>query len=108
MPEVKRQPVDFRYDALNWDFIKLLAQIAHYAAGKYGAAEQYTGARLTEDKSPINHIYEHLRQYQTGENHDHFGDPAFHLAAIAYNAMMEFYYHDRFGHVKSPLVIESE
>lgn len=103
-PQAKRQPVDFRYDALNWDFVKLLAQIAYYAAGKYGAAEQYTESRLTGDQGPVNHIYEHLRQYQAGEPHDHFTDSRYHLAAIAYNAMMEAWYLDNYGHKPSPLL----
>ena len=101
--KVNRTPVDFRYDALNWDFIKLLAQVAHYAEGRYGRAEQYTDARLEKDQGPVNHIYEHLRCYQTGEAHDHFGDPVYHLAAVAYNAMMEFYYHVNIGQHTSAL-----
>lgn len=95
-----RHPVDYRYDALNHDFIKLLAKIASYAAGKYGSAEQYATARLEGEKSPINHIYEHLRAYQAGEEHDHFEDPVYHLAAIAYNCMMEALYLKKFGPVK--------
>jgi len=106
MSEVKRVPVTFRYDGLNHDFIKMLAEIAHYAASKYGSAEQYANGRLEGEKSPVNHIYEHLRQYQTGEHHDHFKDPIYHLAAIAYNAMMEALYHRRFGHKVSPLHLD--
>lgn len=101
--KVKRQPVSFRWDALNWDFLKMLAEIAHYASGKYGSAEQYANGRLEQEKGPINHIYEHLRQYQAGEEHDHFKDPRYHLAAIAYNAMMEYLYHTRWGHALSKL-----
>jgi len=106
--EANRVPVTFRYDGLNWDFIKMLAEIAHYAGNKYGKGNpdelsNYREPQLINEKSPINHIYEHLRQYQTGEHHDHFKDPIYHLAAIAYNAMMEAYYHRRFGHRVSPL-----
>lgn len=89
---VKRQPVSYRWDGLNWDFIKGMAQIAYYADSKYGSSEQYTQGRLEKDKSPINHAYEHLRAYQTGELHDHFKSREAQLWAIAYNAMMEFYY----------------
>lgn len=88
----KRQPVDFQYHRLNWDFIKLMAQIANYADSKYGSVEQYTDSRLLGEKSPMNHIPEHVRQYLAHEPHDHFRDHAYHLAAIAYNAMIEFYY----------------
>jgi len=31
----------------------------------------------------------------TNEGHDHFGDNKMNLAAIAYNAMMEFFYAER-------------
>jgi hypothetical protein len=97
MSEAKRAPVDYRYNGLNWDFIKMMAQIASYADEKYGSAEQYADSRLTGDKSPINHIPEHLRQYLTGESHDHFDDPIYHLVAIAYNAMIAALYHRRYG-----------
>ena len=101
-----RVPVNYRYDALNPDFIKAMAQIAAYAAEKYGAAEQYTITRLVGEKSPINHIYEHLRQYQIGKPYDHFdGDLRWHLVAASYNAMMEFFYHTKWGHTRSPLVV---
>lgn len=90
--EAKRNEVDYLYTGLNWDFIKLMAQIAKYAEGKYSRAENYVDSRLIGEKSPINHIYEHLRLYQTREAHDHFGTLSHQLAAIAYNALMEYYY----------------
>lgn len=103
-PGPKRQSVDFRYDALNWDFIKCLAQIARHAEEKYGSPEQYKDGRLEGQKGPINHIYEHLRMYVAGEAHDHFNDPRYHLAAVAYNAMMEYLYHTKYGWKGSPLL----
>jgi hypothetical protein len=104
----KRVPVDFRYDALNPLFLKWMAKIGAYAAEKYGAWEQYTAARLVGEKSPVNHAYEHLRQYQMGEPYDHFdGDPRWHLVAIAYNCMMAFYYHSRWGPERHPLSLDA-
>lgn len=103
----KRVPVDFRYDALNPTFLKMLARIGSYADAKYGSWSQYTKARLTGEKSPVNHIYEHLRCYTMGEAYDHFdGDVRWHLVAIAYNAMMGFYYHTRWGAEVHPLNID--
>jgi dATP/dGTP diphosphohydrolase len=103
----KRDPVDYRYDAVNPDFLKMLARIGAYASEKYGTWEKYTGGRLVGEKSPVNHIQEHLRQFIRGEPYDHFdGDVRWHLAAIAYNAMMEFYYVTRWGHLKHPLTVE--
>jgi hypothetical protein len=93
--EAVRHEVDYLWTELNWDFLKLMAQIAQYAEGKYGRAANYIDSELKRNKSPLNHIPEHLRQYLTGEEHDHWpGDAgkAYHLAAIAYNAMMEYHY----------------
>ena len=108
----KRDPVNFRYDGLNLDFLKMMAELAHYAGNKYGrenpdGLSNYRDARLDGEKGPINHIFEHLRQYQTGEPHDHFTDPIYHLVAIAYNTMMEAYYVRRYGYIASPLNLRS-
>lgn len=103
-PQAKRLPVDYRYDALNWDFIHMMAEVAHLGGQKYGAPEQYISARLIGEKSPMNHILNHYREYMKGEPHDHFQDLEHHLAVIAYNAMMEFYYHRQFGWLGSPLL----
>ncbi len=105
----KRDPVDFRYDAIHPTFLKWMACIGAYADNKYGAWDQYKSARLVGDKAPVNHIFEHLRQYQEGEMYDHFdGDTRWHLVAIAYNAMMEFYYHTRWGRTPHPLIVSHE
>ena len=98
--KLTRMPVDFRYDALNPEFEKMLAMIASYADGKYGDCHLYAKLpdRLRGEKSPVNHMREHLRQYMAGELYDHFdGDRAWHLAAIAYNAMMELFFLRKFG-----------
>jgi hypothetical protein len=95
--DIRRLPVQYRWDGLNWEFLRLLADIAGYADVKYGAAEQYTLGRLVGNKSPINHIYEHLRMYIAREPHDRFGGLKHQLAAIAYNAMMEYYYLENGG-----------
>lgn len=103
-----RVPVDFRYDALNPEFEKMLAKIASYADDKYGDCHLYAKLpdRLRGEKSPINHIREHLRQYIAMETYDKFdGDLGWHLAAIAYNAMMELHYLRKFGPVQHPLVL---
>jgi hypothetical protein len=102
----RRQPVDFLYEAVNPEFLKWMARVGAYGEEKYGAWSQYTRARLVGEKSPVNHIYEHLRQYRLGEPYDHFdGDVRWHLVAIAYNAMMAFYYHSRWGAEPCPLAV---
>lgn len=98
MSEPKRASVSYRYTGLNWRFIRLLADLARYCDDRYGSAEQYTNGELVGDRAPLNHIYEHLRAYQCGEMYDHLGgDRAYHLAAVAYNAMMEYFYYTQRG-----------
>lgn len=104
-----RHPVNYRYDALNPEFEKMLAMIASYADEKYGDCHLYARLeeRLRGEKSPINHMREHMRQYVMQEPYDKFdGDLGWHLAAIAYNAMMELFYLRKFGTVKHGLVLE--
>jgi hypothetical protein len=102
--QVLRVPVNFNYTGLNFDFLKLMAEIVPYADEKYTSYAQFTKARLEGQASPLNHIIEHARQYMAGETYDHFdGDIARHLAAIAYNASMEFFYLRKYGHVPHPL-----
>jgi hypothetical protein len=49
---------------------------------------------------------EHLRQYIAQEPYDKFdGDLGWHLAAVAYNAMMELFYLRKFGPVQHALVL---
>lgn len=90
----KRIDRDIRYDLLDPLFLEYMAKVADFGAKKYGDLN-WQKSRLTRDKSPINHIYTHLGSYQKKEPYDHpeLGeDPKWHLVAIAFNAMMEFYY----------------
>jgi hypothetical protein len=107
--KVTRVPVNFNYTGLNWDFVKLMAEIPPYADEKYTSWAQYTKARLEGEKSPINHLIEHARQYMASEPYDKFDrDVGRHLVAIAYNAMMEWYYLQKFGLKAHPLVVEKK
>lgn len=92
--EAIRVTQDIRYDILDPIFLEMLAKIADYGAKKYGEYNWHK-SRLEGDKSPINHIYKHLKSYRLNEPYDHSelgNDKEWHLAAIAFNAMMEFYY----------------
>lgn len=91
-PEVaKRNPVPYRYDLLVWDFIKGMALMGNLGAKVYGD-RNWQKSKLEGDKSPMNHMAEHYRAYMAGEVHDHFGDRKSQLVAIAFNAMMEWYW----------------
>jgi|SRR6266853_1137432 len=90
----KRDPIKVRYDILFPPFLDALAKIAHFGAEKYGDFN-WTKSRLRGEKSPINHIYKHLSSYICDEHYDHLElgtERKWHLASIAFNAMMEFYY----------------
>jgi hypothetical protein len=103
MDEPKRAPVNFSYEAVHPTFLKWMARIGAYADDKYGTWANYLKARLTGNKSPINHAFEHIRSYREGERYDHFdGDVRWHLVAAAYNLMMEFHYATKFGPVANP------
>jgi hypothetical protein len=102
-----RVPVKFNYTGLNFDFIQQMAEIVPYADAKYETFAQYTRSRMTGEASPINHLVEHARQYMMDEPYDHFdGDRGRHLVAIAYNAMIEWFYLKRFGPERHPLQLD--
>ena len=93
-PVAKRDPVSFRFDILDPEFLQALAAIADYGAKKYGDLNWHK-SRLTGDKSPVNHMFKHLLQYQGEMKYDHpeiGSERKLHLAAVAFNAMMEFWY----------------
>lgn len=90
----KRDPSGLRYDVLDTEFEELMARIAHYGAEHYGDFN-WQKSRLTGDKGPMNHVRKHYAAYQQGKPYDHpeVGEgKKVHLAAIAFNAMMEFWY----------------
>lgn len=90
----QRDPIRERYDILDPNFLHFMALIADYGAKKYGESN-WKKSRMTGSKSPINHIYKHLGAYQKMVEYDHSEigvEPYIHLAAIAFNAMMEFYH----------------
>lgn len=92
--EAKRNSTNVRYDVIMAEFEKTLAQIGHYGAETYGDLN-WQKSRLRGGKGPVNHIRKHLTDYRLGEPYDHpeIGtDKKIHLAAIAFNAMMEFWY----------------
>jgi hypothetical protein len=84
-----------RYDILDPEFLEALAKIADYGAKKYGDFN-WQKSHLSGDKSAVNHIYKHLKSFRLEEPYDHpeiAGDgKEMHLVAIAFNAMMEFYW----------------
>jgi len=90
----KRKEVDYLFTCLDWNFIKALGQL-----GKSGQKSQedegnipnYQKVRRTGDKSNINHLINHITSYICKEPHP-LGSRKWHLVAIAFNAMMEFFW----------------
>lgn len=92
--EAKRNITPVRYDVIYAEFLKVMGQIGHYGAETYGDLNWHK-SRLSGGKGPVNHMMKHLISYQKSEPYDHKeigADPKIHLAAVAFNAMMEFWY----------------
>lgn len=101
----KRNPVDYLFQALDWNFIKALGQLAKYGADKYDDKDgtiNWKKSPLQRDKSPINHMVNHTTEYILGNKHP-LGSPKWHLVAIAFNAMMEFFWYEK-THLESEAV----
>jgi len=105
MEEAKRNPINTRYDILYPNFEEGLAKIAKLGADKYGDFN-WCKSRLTGDKSPLNHMQKHLISYKRKDVYDHKdvmgSDYKNHLLAIAFNAMMEYFYCENFPDANSP------
>lgn len=90
----QRDPVKHRFDLLYAPFLRAMAEIGHIGAVRYGD-DNYKKERLSDGRSPLNHIYSHLGKYQENIPYEHeevgLGRKS-HLAAVAFNAMMEFWY----------------
>lgn len=93
MNEAQRNPIGVRYDLLVPEFLEAMAQLMH-AGTHYDQVpgEPNWQKGLPGEKSPINHIMDHLINYQMGYSHDHLGNRRYHLAAVALNAMFEFWF----------------
>ena len=92
-----RTHLGVRYDLLEPAFLRAMAQLMshgqHYDMVT-GVREQWKRG-LEDDKCPLNHIMDHLCAYELSEPHDHLGSRKGHLAAIAVNAMFEYFFEER-------------
>lgn len=90
-PGFHREPCGYRYHSMDWEFWRLMAEIADYGDAKHGEGN-WKKHKATGDQLPINHAADHIRLYLEKIPHDHFGTLKHQLAAVAYNAMMECYW----------------
>jgi hypothetical protein len=84
------------------EFLKAMDDIGKYGLAKHGensfqahrlrgSHDRGESARLSA-KGMAGHAQYHFDAYLAGTLHDHFGSLRHQLAAVAFNAMMEFYF----------------
>lgn len=97
MSEVKRDKIGYLYTSLDWGFIRAMARLGLHGSDKYDTPgdpiPNWKQGVVLREKSPVNHMAEHMAAYNLGEHHDHFGCSKWHLVAIAFNAMIEFFHY---------------
>lgn len=82
------------------EFIKAMEEIGAYGHDKYGEKSvqhriamgdrsRIEGERYTPEAMSF-HASDHFQMHLRGELHDHFATRRHQLAAVAFNAMMEF------------------
>jgi len=91
-----------RFEFLIPEFLEAINDIGRYGYEKYGS-QSFQYRRLQGDTSRGDmertlpdaismHAIEHFDMYLRGEIHDHFKTLKHQLAAVAFNAMIEFYF----------------
>jgi hypothetical protein len=91
-----------QYEFLNAKFLEAMNQIGRYGNDKYGKDSFHQRAKIgdrsrgslarTDSEVIANHSWNHFAEYLAGLPHDHFHTRKHQLAAVAFNAMMEFYF----------------
>ena len=93
---------DPNYQFLVAEFLVAMNDIGQYGSEKYGE-DSFQARQLKGDSSrgPMirtqahviaAHAMNHFNDYLHETPHDHFGTMRHQLAAVAFNAMMEFYF----------------
>lgn len=90
------------YEFLNRNFLETMNDIGRYGNEKYGEASFHARAKRgdqsrggldrTQSDTIAEHAKEHFAMYLRGELHDNFNTRKHQLAAVAFNAMMEYYF----------------
>lgn len=85
-------------------FLEAMNDIGRYGHQKYGEFSFHHRATLgdhsrgdhsrTTSEAIAKHAKDHFDAYLRGETHDHFLTHKHQLAAVAFNAMMEWYFAD--------------
>lgn len=87
---------------LNEKFLQAMNEIGEYGHQKYGENSFHARAEKgdksrgvlgrCESEAIWGHACDHFAEYMDGVKHDHFVTRRHQLAAVAFNAMMEFYF----------------
>lgn len=87
---------------LNAKFLEAMNDIGRYGHEKYGADSFHARAEAGDTSRGAlarcstnviaDHALGHFDMYRSGIRHDHFNTQRHQLAAVAFNAMMEFYF----------------
>jgi hypothetical protein len=90
------------YAYLDDGFLQAMNEIGEYGFLKYGENSFQSrrcqgdfgrgNLRRVQTEQIIFHGSVHFFEYYQGRKHDHFDDTLHHLAAVAFNAMMEYMY----------------
>lgn len=97
MDELAAKPTK-QFEFLDEDFLKLMNDVGCLGHEKFGVdAFEATGDRVRriprhQKRDILAHAREHIRLYDKGVRHDELSDSKYHLAATAFNTMMEFYF----------------
>lgn len=83
-------------------FLEAMNDIGRYGHEKYGEFSFHARAEKGDNSrgdhprtTPLaiaQHAREHFSMHLAGQVHDHFGTRRHQLAAVAFNAMMEYYF----------------
>lgn len=90
------------FPTLDYEFLRAMDEIGQHGFAKYGEDSFEARARRGDHSrgtllrnAPSNNIahgQDHGAMYLCGVRHDHFGTLGHQLAAMGFNAMMEYYY----------------
>ena len=85
------------YEFLDPNFLALMNDIGRIGHEAFGAdAFEASGPQRRiprhQKAEILRHAHQHLWLYEDGMRHDKLGTLPAHLAAVAFNAMLEFYF----------------
>jgi len=84
------------FEFLDEEFLELMNDIGRLGHEKFGAdAIEVNGDRTRKHprhQANMVHAYRHIANYEEGKPHDKLGTLQAHLAAAAFNCMLEFYF----------------